>query len=410
MRASARRRHRRRCSSATSRRPPPGWARDGAAYRRLVGPLVAGVAGDRAGAARAAAARAAARCSARAQPRAGRCRARRGRRCSTRGASRESAFAGERARALFAGHAAHSMLPLEQRPSARRSGSRCCTLAHAVGWPSPRGGVAADRGRARRASSRPLGGRSRPDVARRASSRTRIVVLADVLPRDLLRIGGDRLPGALPARPRSGYRAGPGAFKLDWALDGPIPWRAAECARAGTVHVGGTFDEIAASERAVWPAAASRAAVPPRSASRASSTRPARPTGKHTAWAYCHVPNGWPDDLTERVEAQVERFAPGFRDLILARRAIGPGRPRAREPQPRGRRRERGARPTSASCSSARPGGSSRTGRRCRGLYLCSAATPPGGGVHGMCGYGAARLALRDSAARPPGSAPAPRR
>ena len=126
---------------------------------------------------------------------------------------------------------------------------------------------------------------------------------------------------------------GPGVFKLDWALDGPIPWQADDCRRAATIHVGGTLEEIAESERAPG----GRAARSSSSRSRRSSTTPARPPGKHTAWAYCHVPLDSTEDMTDRIEAQVERFAPGFRDLILARCSSGPGGPRAAQPEPRRR-------------------------------------------------------------------------
>jgi phytoene dehydrogenase-like protein len=220
------------------------------------------------------------------------------------------------------------------------------------------------------------------------------VVLADVVPRELLRIAGDRLPERY-AHALARYRQGPGVFKLDWALDGPIPWTAAECGRAATIHLGGTLDEIAASERE--PA---RGRAPDRpfvllvqptlfDESRA-------PAGKHTAWAYCHVPNGSTEDMTERIEAQVERFAPGFRDLVLARNAIGPADFERRNANIVGGDINGGLmdlrqllfRPVRKAVPYRTP---------LKGLYLCSAATPPGGGVHGMCGYSAALVALRDS-------------
>jgi phytoene dehydrogenase-like protein len=217
-------------------------------------------------------------------------------------------------------------------------------------------------------------------------------VMADVAPRGLLELAGERLPGRY-ARGLRRYRYGPGVFKLDWALDGPIPWTAPEVARAGTVHLGGTLDEIAASEHA---AATGREHDRPYvllvqptlfDASRA-------PEDKHTAWAYCHVPNGSTRDMTDVIERQVERFAPGFRDLILARSAMDSADVERRNPNYVGGDingglqdlRQLWTRPVARPVPYSTP---------VPGLYICSASTPPGGGVHGMCGYGAARAALR---------------
>jgi phytoene dehydrogenase-like protein len=192
------------------------------------------------------------------------------------------------------------------------------------------------------------------------------------------------------------YRYGPAAFKLDWALDGPIPWRAEVCRRAGTVHLGGTLDELAASERAPWEGRVSeRPFVLLSQPSLFDETR--APEGKHTAWAYCHVPNGWDGDATDLIEAQVERFAPGFRDLILARHALGPRALEQHNPNLVGGDINGGAMTLGQTLfRPVRRFAPYRTGSR--GLYLCSASTPPGGGVHGMCGYNAARVALRDLA------------
>jgi phytoene dehydrogenase-like protein len=303
----------------------------------------------------------------------------------------ESALATTRARALLAGCAAHSMLPLERRPSAG-FGLALMVMAHARGWAFPRGGAQriadalADRLVA-------LGGEihlsSPQDELPRAD-----LVLADVVPRELLRLARGRFPERY-MRALRGYRHGPGAFKLDWALERPIPWRAVECARAGTVHLGGTLDEISASE---WDAWSGRISLRPfvllAQHTLFDDTR--APAGKHTAWAYCHVPNGSTEDMTESVEAQVERFAPAFRDLILARNAQGP---RLLEEKNRnlvggdvgGGAADLGQlffRPVKRLFPYRTP---------LRGVYVCSAATPPGGGVHGMCGYAAARLALRDA-------------
>jgi phytoene dehydrogenase-like protein len=308
----------------------------------------------------------------------------------------ESRFADDRTRGWFAGHAAHSMLPLERRPSAG-FGLALVTLGHAIGWPFPRGGSqrAAD---ALAARLRRLGGEirrsSRVDVLPRAE-----VVLADVVPRELVRIARGRLPARYERRLRS-YRHGPGAFKLDWALDGPIPWRAAECARAGTVHLGATLEEISASEWGAWSGRPSgRPFVLLAQTSLFDETR--APPGKHTAWAYCHVPNGSAVDMTERIEAQVERFAPGFRETILARSALGPTALEAHNRNLVGGDLNGGAmdlgqllfRPVRSLVPYRTP---------LRGVYLCSSSTPPGGGVHGMCGYSAARVALADLRRRGP--------
>ena len=300
------------------------------------------------------------------------------------------AFKTERARALLAGHAAHSMLPLETRPSGG-VGLLLIATAHAYGWAFPRGGSQAladalvDR-------LRELGGEIRTtspvDELPPADA-----VFADVVPRELLRIAGERFPARYSKALRR-YRYGPGVFKLDWALDGPIPWGAGECRRTGTVHLGGTFDEIAASEREPWTG---RHAEPPY----VLLTQPSlfddsrAPAGKHTAWAYCHVPNGSSVDMTAAIEAQVERFAPGFRDVVLERHALGPAELEAHNRNLVGGDLNGGAmdlgqllfRPARRLVPYRTP---------LEGVYLCSASTPPGGGVHGMCGYSAAGVALKD--------------
>jgi phytoene dehydrogenase-like protein len=300
---------------------------------------------------------------------------------SSAGGLARRVFDTPRGRAFLAGNAAHSMLPLETRPSAG-FGLVLLTLGHTVGWPFPRGGSQA-MADALAAKLRELGGEivtsSPVDELPRAD-----VVLCDVSPRELARIAG------LPGYARR-YRYGPGAFKLDWALAGPIPWRDDRCAQAATVHLGGSFEEIAASERRPGSARPFVLLAQPSlwDASRA-------PAGSHTAWAYCHVPHGASVDMSDAVEAQVERFAPGFRARILARNAWGP-----RELEAHNRNlvggdvngglmdlRQLWARPVAKLVPY-------RTPRR--GVYICSAATPPGGGVHGMCGFSAARVALRDS-------------
>jgi phytoene dehydrogenase-like protein len=301
-------------------------------------------------------------------------------------------FATSRAQALFAGLAAHSMLPLERRPSAG-FGMALAVLAHVDGWGFPRGGAGriAD---ALLAELRRLGAdieTSAPvDELPRAD-----VVLADVMPGELRRIA--RLPAGYGRR-LAAYRHGPGAFKLDWALDGPIPWRAPECARAATVHLGASFAEIATSERAVW-----RGEVADRPfvilAQHTLFDRTRAPAGKHTAWAYCHVPNGWAGNLIDAIESQVERFAPGFRDLVLARAVTTPADFQGRNRNLVGGDVNGGtmdlaqllARPVLRVNPYRTP---------LEGVYLCSSATPPGGGIHGMCGYSAALTAIMDGSKR----------
>jgi len=301
-------------------------------------------------------------------------------------------FETKQARALLGGHASHSMLPLEKRPSGG-VGLFLAATAHAYGWGFPRGGsqrladALAER-------LRELGGEihteSPVDELPSADA-----VLADVVPRELLRIGGDRLPGRY-ARALRDYRYGPGVFKLDWALEGPIPWAAEECRRAATVHLGGTFEELAASERAPWEGRhPEHPFVLLTQPSLFDDSR--APAGKHTAWAYCHVPNGSTEDMTDRLEAQVERFAPGFRDLVLARASTGPADFERRNRNIVGGDINGGAmdlgqllfRPVRKLVPYRTP---------VKRLYLCSSATPPGGGVHGMCGQSAALVALRDFA------------
>src|ERR687893_457422 len=303
----------------------------------------------------------------------------------------EELFVGERARALFAGNAAHSFLPLERRPSAL-FGFVLGALGHAFGWPFPKGGSQriAD---ALASYLRSLGGEIFTGVRVRSVDevpRTR-AVLFDVTPRQLLDIAGEhfteRYKNAL-----KNYRYGPGVFKVDFALSGPIPWSAEECLRAGTVHLGGTLDEISAGEAAVG-----RGEHPGRPfillAQQSLFDETRAPEGKHTVWAYCHVPNGSTVDMTERIEKQVERYAPGFRDRILAKSTMGPAELQRINANHVGGDINGGlqdlwqlfARPVVRLTPYSTPAG---------GIYLCSSSTPPGGGVHGMCGFFAARAAL----------------
>jgi len=302
----------------------------------------------------------------------------------------QSHFADERTRGWFAGYSAHSMLPLERRPSGG-FGLALLALGHAVGWPFPRGGsqrLADALAKRLRELEGDIRTSSPVDELPDAD-----LVLADVAPRELVRISRGRLPRRYGQRLLA-YRHGPGAFKLDWALDGPIPWRSAECARAGTVHLGGTLEEISASEWGAWSGRpGDKPFVLLAQTSLFDETR--APPGKHTAWAYCHVPSGSSVDMTERIEAQVERFAPGFRELVLARHALGPKELEAHDRNLVGGDLNGGAmdlgqllfRPVRKLVPYRTP---------LRGVYLCSSSTPPGGGVHGMCGYSAARVALAD--------------
>jgi phytoene dehydrogenase-like protein len=300
-------------------------------------------------------------------------------------------FEGRDARALFAGLAAHSFLPLTRLPSAA-FGLVLGILAHLEGWPCARGGSQrlAD---ALVSYLRSLGGEV--ETGRRVASLAELgasrPVLLDLTPRQVRAVCGDALPRPY-ARRLERYRYGPGVFKLDWALDGPIPWRAPECAQAATVHLGATLEEIVASEREPWRGrVADRPFVLLAQQSLFDPTR--APAGKHAAWAYCHVPNGSAEDMTERIEAQVERFAPGFRELVLARSAMGPAEMEAHNPNLVGGDINGGA--ADLRQMLARPVlGGTPYGTPLPGVYLCSASTPPGGGVHGMCGLNAAGAAL----------------
>ncbi len=337
------------------------------------------------------------------------------------------------------------------RPAARAAPSASARSIRRLGRPAPRervakrfrgdararllrraGGAfdaaaleAAERGvrdRARRCSATTSAGRSRAAARRRspmrwpptcARSAARSNAAAGCRPSSELPAGPrravrpDAAPAPLDRRRAAAGRAiepscraiatAPGVFKLDLALDGPIPWRAPECSRAATVHLGGTLEEIAASEQA--SARGEHAERPYVLLAQQSLFDPSRaPDGKHTAWAYCHVPNGSTIDMTERIEAQIERFAPGFRDRILARHTMGPADPRALQRELCRRRHQRRRSRISASTSPARSPAAFPTRLPAEGSILCSSSTPPGGGVHGMCGYFAARAALNGPA------------
>ncbi len=307
-------------------------------------------------------------------------------------------FQEEPARALFAGCAAHSFLPLEQAGTAA-FGLVLGLAGHVAGWPLPRGG-AQKLADALASILRAAGGEIETDreVRSMGDMPEARAYLFDVAPRHLVAIAGDRLPSGYADRLRA-FRHGPGIFKLDWALDGPIPWTAAGCRRAGTVHVGGTLEEMCASERA--PARGEHAFAPFVLVAQQSLFDPSRaPPGKHTGWAYCHVPGGSTVDMTDRIEAQIERFAHGFRDLVLARHKTFCAELERYNPNCVGGDITGGAndlaqvftRPVARLVPYATPDPS---------IYLCSSSTPPGGGVHGMSGYHAARAALHTVFGKP---------
>lgn len=301
-------------------------------------------------------------------------------------------FKDARTRALFAGIAVHSFLPLEA-PLSSSGGIMLAAAAHAVGWPMARGGAQSITN-ALASILRDLGGciyTNSPITSLDSFSRDTLF-LCDISPRQLLAITGHRLEPAFQQDLQK-FKPGPGAFKVDYALSSPIPWRAADCLRAGTVHLGGTIEEIAAGERAVangeHPEHPFALLAQPTLFDRTRA-----PEGKHIAWAYCHVPNGSTFDMTERIEAQIERFAPGFRDCVLARHISSPATLESMDANLLGGDISGGAmtlrqtffRPTRRSYATSDPN-----------IYLCSASTPGVGGVHGMCGYNAARAALRDA-------------
>jgi phytoene dehydrogenase-like protein len=306
-------------------------------------------------------------------------------------------FHGPQARGLLAGIAAHAMLPLHRRPTAGYA-LLLAVLGHAVGWPVVRGGSQALTdalvGYLRELGGELLCGHEIRSLAELPPARA---VLLDVTPRQLLRIAGDRLPSGYRRR-LARYRYGPGVVKVDWALDAPVPWKASGCDQAGTLHLGGTLDEVAAAEVAVDSGTnPERPFVLFAQPSRFDPTR--APKDRHTAWAYCHVPHGStldPAVTADRIQAQVERFAPGFGDRVLARAVRGPADLERDNPNYIGGDingglqdlRQLFTRPVPSITPWATP---------LKGVYLCSSSTPPGGGVHGMCGRLAARAALRRS-------------
>ncbi len=298
-------------------------------------------------------------------------------------------FQTEAARALFAGLAGHSIVPLEKWGTAA-IGLVLAAVGHVYGWPIPKGG-SQRIGDALASYLQSLGGEIQSGVRVNSirylpSART---IFCDLTPRGLLNIAAPVLPANYQKALRS-YKYGPAAFKIDWALSDPIPWTAKECSRAGTIHIGSSLEEIERSERAAWNGSQNdKPFVLVTQPSLFDSTR--APKGRHTAWAYCHVPNNSDCDMTSRIESQIENVAPGFGETILARSVRTPAELQQHNANLVGGDISGGAnnlmqlflRPTRHAYATPYPG-----------LYLCSSSTPPGGGVHGMCGYHAAMRAL----------------
>lgn len=299
-------------------------------------------------------------------------------------------FSTKKARAVLAGMAGHSMLPLDRRVTGG-FGVILWATSYAVGWPFAAGG-SQSIANALVSLLKSLGGKmvTGARIADLGELPKARAILCDITPRQLLTIGGNRISVA-ERRQLEKYRYGPGSFKMDWALSEPIPWKAAACRRAGTVHVGGTFEEIAASEEAAWKnAPAERPFVLVAQPSLFDSSR--APAGKHTAWGYCHVPNRSTFDMCDRIEEQIERFAPGFRECILARSIKFPRDLEKHNANLVGGDIGGGSaelgqffmRPTRRLYSTSIPN-----------VFFCSSSTPPGPGVHGMCGHLAAQRALK---------------
>jgi phytoene dehydrogenase-like protein len=301
-------------------------------------------------------------------------------------------FRTPQARALFAGAAAHAVIPLE-KPATAAFGLMLMMLGHAVGWPIPRGGSQqiADR---LTDYLRSLGGQieTNHEVRSLAELPPARAVLMDVTPRQLVNIAGDQLPAGYRRRLQR-YRYGPGVFKVDYALREPIPWTAAECRRAGTVHIGGTIEEISHSERLIWQGRVSdKPYVIVVQQSLFDDTR--APAGHHTMWAYCHVPHGSGIDMSAAIQAQIERFAPGFRDTIIGGCSFCALDYEQYNPNYVGGDINSGVQDLGQLFTRPVPRLDPYT-TPLKNVYLCSSSTPPGGGVHGMCGYFAAQSALK---------------
>lgn len=302
-------------------------------------------------------------------------------------------FKTDAARGMFAGMAAHAIQPLSNLDTSA-AGLVLLATGHLHGWPIPKGG-SISIANALAGYFISLGGKIQTGeyISSLAQLPSAHAVLFDVTPQQLLQIAGHQF-SALYKWQLGRYRYGMGVFKVDWALDGPIPFTAVECRQAGTIHLGNTFEEIAASELAT-----SMGYHPEKPfvllAQQSVFDHTRAPVGKHTAWGYCHVPNGSTVDMTDRIENQVERFAPGFKERILARHVMNTQQIQAYNPNYIGGDINGGV--LDIGQLFTRPAlrwSPYRTSAK--GLYICSSSTPPGGGVHGMCGYHAAKRALTD--------------
>lgn len=306
-----------------------------------------------------------------------------------------SVFRMGRARGLFAGMSAHSILPLD-RPSSAAFGLILSAMGHRSGWPFARGG-SVNFANALINYFRSLGGELH--TAQEVRSLKQLpeadAVLFDVTPMRVMEIIGDDFPAGY-RRSLGRYRYGPGVFKMDFALSAPVPWKDTRCAQAGTVHLGGSLEEITNGERDVW--SGKHQEKPFVLAVQTSLFDDSRaPDGQHTLWAYCHVPNGSTVDMSRQIEGQIERFAPGFKDVILARHTFNASQMQAYNPNYVGGDINSGVQDLFQLFT--RPVISLKPYRTAlKGIYLCSSSTPPGGGTHGMCGYHAAETVLSDYA------------
>jgi phytoene dehydrogenase-like protein len=301
-------------------------------------------------------------------------------------------FHTDHGRALLGGCAAHAFVPLDWAGSAS-FGIVLALAGHATGWPCARGGSVAIVN-AMASYFRSLGGEIR--TSRRVTSLRDVppsrAVIFDVTPQQLAAIAGNDLPSSYLGKLRR-FKYGPGVFKVDFALDGPIPWRAEECTRSATVHVGGTFEQIAEHEAAIWRGVTTKKPfVLVAQQSMFDDTR--APAGKHTGWAYCHVPHGSTEDMTEVIESQIERFAPGFRDRILAKHTMSAAQYEAHNANMIGGDIAGGANNLLQFVMRPFPSLDPYVTPNPR-LFIGSSSTPPGGGVHGMCGYWAATSVLK---------------
>lgn len=302
-------------------------------------------------------------------------------------------FSTEKAKGLWAGMAAHSIMPLDKMTTAA-VGLVLMAAGHLRGWPLVKGG-SQQIANALASYLMSIGGKIETGFYVKSLDQLppARAVLLDVTPKQLLEIAGHRFSSVYSWQLKR-YRYGPGVFKMDWALDGPVPFTASECLEAGTVHIGGTFDEIAASENITWEGQhPEKPFVLMAQQSLFDDSR--APSGKHTAWAYCHVPNGSTVDMTTAIEDQIERFAPGFRDRIIGRHVMNTAGLETYNPNYVGGDIAGGV--LDLGQLYTRPALKRSPYRTSAGdIFICSSSTPPGGGVHGMCGYHAAQRVIKD--------------